>query len=84
LVQVGKLQFVVVDANGKLNAGVLKGNIHQLGSYDECLDVRVEKKGDLISGQYCSVYLEPKDKRNEHYSGIEPVRQISSDHRVLN
>ncbi|KAH0820849.1 hypothetical protein GEV33_001942 [Tenebrio molitor] len=63
----------MVDANGKLNAGVLKGNIHQLGSYDECLDVRVEKKGDLISGQYCSVYLEPKDKRNEHYSGIEPL-----------
>lgn len=39
------------DSNGKLPSGILKGNIHQFGDFDECLSV--ESPGGDVQGQYC-------------------------------
>lgn len=50
----------VFDATGKFPSGVLRGNIRQLGDFDECLALNIE---DHFKGHYCMVDL--------HITGIE-------------
>ncbi|XP_031331439.1 nose resistant to fluoxetine protein 6-like isoform X1 [Photinus pyralis] len=50
------------DSTGKLPAGVLDGNLAELGSFDECLYVtklNEEPEGSSFTGQYClgSIYV---------------------------
>ncbi|XP_031330808.1 nose resistant to fluoxetine protein 6-like [Photinus pyralis] len=52
----------VYDSTGKLPAGVLDGNLAELGSFDECLYVtklNEEPEGSSFTGQYClgSIYV---------------------------
>ncbi|XP_031330810.1 nose resistant to fluoxetine protein 6-like, partial [Photinus pyralis] len=47
---------LVYDSTGKLPAGVLDGNLAELGSFDECLYVtklNEEPEGSSFTGQYC-------------------------------
>ncbi|XP_037291329.1 nose resistant to fluoxetine protein 6 [Rhipicephalus microplus] len=57
-----------LDATGKFPSGILEGTTGDLGAYDECLASRLEPtSGDRTSlssrGQYCSVFLKPKQSR---------------------
>lgn len=45
----------VLDANGRIPRGVMKGNSIDLGFYDQCLDVSEEfEESYEIVGRYCS------------------------------
>lgn len=44
------------DSTGKITAGILNGNINQLGDFDQCLGIDSSK--DNIQGQYCLAYLQ--------------------------
>ncbi|XP_023032742.1 nose resistant to fluoxetine protein 6 [Drosophila willistoni] len=62
------------DASGKLNSGILNGNINQPGDFDQCMGIRQKVRqqhrrpydhhnndsGDtIIRGQYCLAYAQP-------------------------
>ncbi|XP_061386381.1 nose resistant to fluoxetine protein 6-like, partial [Musca vetustissima] len=61
------------DSTGKLNSGILNGNINQLGDFDQCLRVHQQQMvnggGDddaatgsnvEMKGQYCLAYAQPE------------------------
>ena len=58
-------EFPVVDATGKLESGILEGNIYWVGDYNECLKVNVpvpanvsQYKGQLLyEGKYCKASI---------------------------
>lgn len=47
--------FLVLDASGKLNPGILSGNIVHYGAYDQCLEFNqmIENRTEPIKGKYC-------------------------------
>ncbi|KAG8172815.1 hypothetical protein JTE90_008308, partial [Oedothorax gibbosus] len=55
----------VIDATGKIPAGILEGTSVSMGDYDECLDIEVTKKDEapktpedvVFKGQYCMLEL---------------------------
>ncbi|KMZ09816.1 uncharacterized protein LOC6740135 [Drosophila simulans] len=58
------------DSSGKLNSGILNGNINQPGDFDQCLGIQQRMKPDqdagqdldddsIIRGQYCLAYAQP-------------------------
>ncbi|XP_023222900.1 nose resistant to fluoxetine protein 6-like [Centruroides sculpturatus] len=50
----------MIDAMGKPTAGLLEGVVASLGSYDECLDIEVERpRKTPIRGQYCLLEMWP-------------------------
>ncbi|KAJ8953084.1 hypothetical protein NQ318_013426 [Aromia moschata] len=51
--------FPVLDASGKLPSGLLYGNYHVIGNFDECIEIREEKDDHVIDGKYCSVSVAP-------------------------
>ncbi|KAH8420160.1 hypothetical protein KR009_006411, partial [Drosophila setifemur] len=71
------------DASGKLNSGILNGNINQPGDFDQCMaiqqrmrdqdmDLDQDENGDgMIRGQYCLAYAQPvlphKSKRLQSF-----------------
>lgn len=55
--------LAVLDATGKINSGLLQGNINQLGNYDLCTDIATrvkvtEKDSVRIQGKYCLASVE--------------------------
>ncbi|XP_065280491.1 nose resistant to fluoxetine protein 6-like [Dermacentor albipictus] len=57
-----------LDATGKFPSGILEGTTGDLGAYDECLSSRLEaiagqSQAFSSRGQYCSVFLKPKQSR---------------------
>jgi len=57
--------FTMLDASGKLPSGILDGTLTDLGSFDECLDVRsdVEATSRFV-GQYCILDMRPAFEQN--------------------
>ncbi|KAH8273460.1 hypothetical protein KR018_002459, partial [Drosophila ironensis] len=71
------------DASGKLNSGILNGNINQPGDFDQCMGIQQamrrqdqqdqdpQDQDDLIRGQYCLAYAQPvlphKSKRLQSF-----------------
>ncbi|XP_067125800.1 nose resistant to fluoxetine protein 6-like [Centruroides vittatus] len=49
----------MVDAIGKPNSGILKGSLAFLGSYEQCLDIELQKSRKKFKGQYCTVNFQP-------------------------
>lgn len=49
--------LLVLDSSAKIPSGLLRGNVNQLGDYDQCLGVlahvKVEEKTIRIQGKYC-------------------------------
>lgn len=46
--------IVVVDALGKLPAGVMRGNLNLIGSYDECANIKAKiQNSTAFGGRYC-------------------------------
>ena len=74
--------FTVIDATGKLESGVLKGNVKWLGSMSECEEIEAIKTlpdnttRKLFNGQYCVVALSPTNsssifKASTLYCGVD-------------
>ena len=47
--------IVVLHASAKINPGLLKGNLHLIGDFDQCLSIEEKSSGRTITGQYCTV-----------------------------
>lgn len=45
--------FVVFDATAKLQAGILSGNLVNLGFFEQCLQISAETLDGRIKGKYC-------------------------------
>lgn len=47
----------MLDSSAKIPSGLLRGNVNQLGDYDECLGisahVKVDDKTIKVQGKYC-------------------------------
>jgi hypothetical protein len=57
----------LMDANAKLPSGILRGNINQLGDYDQCLDIATkikvtEDQSIRFRGKYCLAHIEIQAK----------------------
>lgn len=59
------IEFVVIDASAKIGAGLLVGNIHQVGNFDECLAIQEDTDDRKITGQYCSILISPRKISNK-------------------
>ncbi|XP_046748813.1 uncharacterized protein LOC124412735 [Diprion similis] len=52
----------MLDASSILQPGILKGNVHDLGMYDECEEVGVQYNPSNITGQHCMIsFLVPPE-----------------------
>lgn len=59
------------DSSGKLPSGILYGSSHDLGNFDECLEIKVPYGKDEFYGQYCMAQftvIPPKDISVAHGS----------------
>ena len=45
--------YLVLDATSKIPSGILRGNIVDLGMYDECISVLGNMGGNEILGKHC-------------------------------
>jgi hypothetical protein len=49
--------FPVLDSSAKIPSNLLRGNVNQLGDYDQCLGVsahvKIDKKTIKVQGKYC-------------------------------
>lgn len=57
--------FSVLDSTGRIPVGLMKGNMIDLGVYDECVNINHKLENDTIKGRYC-------------YSGVSVPISISS------
>ena len=80
--------LTVADATGKIPAGILEGNIQNLGSMDECLAAKADEYSLTFTGKYCLVKFQipvwrSKSKSN-NYTAVHPFcRDISTLLNVL-
>jgi hypothetical protein len=44
--------FSVYDSSAKLPSGILRGNVNQLGDFDQCLSVAAQENPSIV-GKYC-------------------------------
>lgn len=79
----------MLDATAKPKAGILSGDINQIGNYDQCLAIRKELDRSVIEGKHCTA-IASRGVRSTAMS-ISEVRVsdwIHSDslkpHRLLN
>ena len=52
------MQFSVLDASSKFPVGLMKGNILNVGNYDECLQVEVKEDWGSFIGQHCMATID--------------------------
>lgn len=43
----------MLDASGNMPTALLRGNVVDMGYYDECMDVAQNVNNSLIKGKYC-------------------------------
>lgn len=52
----------MLDASAKIPSGLLRGNMNQLGDFDECLgvlgQVKLNDKTVKVQGKYCLAYID--------------------------
>lgn len=59
----------MLDASSKLPSGMMRGHLHDLGSFDGCLNINSEYP---FTTQYCMV----------HFPGILPIAKYSQQNLV--
>ncbi|XP_046385954.1 nose resistant to fluoxetine protein 6-like [Ischnura elegans] len=76
------------DSAGKPSSGLIRGNTHQFGDYEECIEAH--RPGDAhqgsISGQYCliNVFVEQADKStSERSRRIEDILDNALSHSAV-
>lgn len=47
------INWLVFDASSKLPSGLIRGNLKDLGMYDQCIAVNVTKNNTIIRGRHC-------------------------------
>lgn len=80
--------FLVFDASAKLPSGILRGNIHQYGDFDQCLSIATEDKE--LKGKFCLANVQlGLSKSSEYYNhlrrlmmGNEPYTSEFEDVRI--
>ena len=76
--------FTVWDSKGKMQPGILSGNLNSLGNYDECLSVRdVESKAGTFSGQYCLSTISLDNAETQDVIG-KLFREVTEDEGEIN
>ncbi|KAK4876119.1 hypothetical protein RN001_012541 [Aquatica leii] len=50
-----KIKQNVLDASSKISAGLLEGNVHDFGSFDECLKIKENLTTHTLLGKYCII-----------------------------
>lgn len=50
----------VLDASSKIPSGLLKGNMKDIGMYDECVSIKTMKENTTIVGRHCMYTLDIK------------------------
>lgn len=48
------------DSSAKIGPEFLKGDIFQVGNFDQCLDINEIVEGHEMIGKYCNSFLKPK------------------------
>jgi hypothetical protein len=73
-----KHSFLVYDASAKLPSGILRGNVNQLGDFDQCLDVTSQYE-PRIDGKYClaSVDVESTELNNNDIESLQQAVQLA-------
>lgn len=49
--------IVVLDATAKPMPGILRGNLQQLGNYDQCIQINARVNASEIEGKYCDAMI---------------------------
>ncbi|KAF5285097.1 hypothetical protein FQA39_LY16786 [Lamprigera yunnana] len=61
-----KWALSMFDSNGKMESGLLKGNIRHMGSFDECISVNEDFDNITLIGKYCLADLIVNDVNIEN------------------
>lgn len=61
------------DSSAKVGSGLLKGNVFQVGDYEQCLDINDIVNGREIIGKYCNILLKP----NFSWSSLNLPQHVS-------
>lgn len=81
--------FAVLDASEFVPPGILEGATAALGSYDECLGIRVPDRDNAtmvaFAGQYCSLSVHLRgqpyiDRAFTHMLAQDPLLQVGETH----
>ncbi|XP_069696172.1 nose resistant to fluoxetine protein 6-like [Periplaneta americana] len=73
------------DSAAKLQSGLLTGNLHSLGNFDECVgvtDVR-DEKGSFFNGQYCLATINMNDMSTADAMG-QVLKQVIEEEEEIN
>jgi hypothetical protein len=74
----------VYDSSAKLPSGILRGNVNQLGDFDQCLAVgKHEAPG--IDGKYClaSVDVESTTLKTNDADSLEKAVQLAQSYGLI-
>ncbi|KAF5288412.1 hypothetical protein FQR65_LT12025 [Abscondita terminalis] len=68
----------MLDASSKLQSGILEGNIHDIGAFDECIRIKEELESNKIVGKYCLLHIKTSDfiHSNIHIANVGLRRGI--------
>lgn len=72
--------IVVVDSWGKIPSGILEGNVHEQGSFSECMNL--ERNAQQYASQYCLAKITVKipgllqSKQADHVPEMETRNAI--------
>ncbi|XP_050513299.1 nose resistant to fluoxetine protein 6-like [Diabrotica virgifera virgifera] len=68
----------MVDASAKIPSGILAGNVHFTGSFDQCLNINFVKNETNIHGQYCTVVITPSIRTtlDEDYFSMGKIKNF--------
>jgi hypothetical protein len=76
--------FQVYDASAKLPSGILRGNVNQLGDFDQCLAVTSQDE-PRIDGKYClaSVDVEPTKLNNNDIESLHQAVHLAHAYEFI-
>lgn len=60
----------MLDATAKPMPGILRGNLQQMGNYDECLNINAKVNGNVIEGKYCTAIITLKANKTAPLSVV--------------
>lgn len=72
------------DASAKLPSGILRGNVNQLGDFDQCLDVTSQDE-PRIEGKYClaSVDVESTNLNTNEIESLQQAVQLAQAYAFI-
>ncbi|KAJ3647364.1 hypothetical protein Zmor_019245 [Zophobas morio] len=64
------------DATTKLDAGILRGNMHFVGDYDLCVSIKEETKTRTVEGKYCSAIITLNTSFTELHEQMPKLKNV--------